>query len=478
MGVIEREFANALSENRVRRKANNTRKIRVAKAKAERVASGAPEVMVKVTGFGKGAAHVKSHLDYISRNGKIELENDRGEVLKGKADVYELFSDWKQNFNGGAGRNNPTNQRDTMHLVLSMPPTTDPEAVRSAVREFTKANFGANHQYVFALHTDEQHPHCHVTVKCLGFDGKRLQVTKEAVQAWRESFAEEMRGQGWDAEATPRRSRGVVQKAEKQVVRHIERGDKTHEPRTPKIKAAKIKEAADELSAEAAGQPAAQRPWEGKIKASQTAIRRAWLTAANALEHEAPAQPDTNRREQHNAKPDYTNSNPAQERANQLAAALYQSNLEKSGRKAASAAVASMRNVPRLGVVHHQGRTQMLLLKNAPGRLAEVGDTDTGVRRAGAGHPGHARGRERVAGSPSDGKTLAGRIKAFVAAMPKIDTERHEIKRALQGQYARQPVLGNPPALATVAPPVSQEQKKGADRAAPKQGGEKPDVER
>ena len=79
MALIEAELGSALHPP-VKRKANNTRKLR---STARRVASNSTEVMVKITGFGKGAGHVKAHLDYISRNGKVELENDRGEVLSG-----------------------------------------------------------------------------------------------------------------------------------------------------------------------------------------------------------------------------------------------------------------------------------------------------------------------------------------------------------------------------------------------------------
>lgn len=282
MAIIEDEFAKALSP-KVRHKANTTKKLRSAdqlRSTAKRVANGAPEVMVKITGFGKGAAHVKAHLDYISRNGKIELENDRGEVFTGKDEIKELFSDWKQEF-GDSKRYK--NQRDTMHVILSMPEGTDPEAVRSGAREFTRSTFSKNHEYVFALHTDEPHPHVHVTVKTRGFNGRRLHVGKDTAQAWREDFAQAMRNQGVDAEATPRQSRGVVKKSERQVIRHIERGDKTHKPRLSQVRAAKIKEVAEELSAEAKGQPAKPRPWEEKIEAAQTAIRTAWLAAAAQL---------------------------------------------------------------------------------------------------------------------------------------------------------------------------------------------------
>jgi hypothetical protein len=38
--------------------------------------------MVKVTGRVKNAAYLKDHMDYISRNGNIELENERGEIIE------------------------------------------------------------------------------------------------------------------------------------------------------------------------------------------------------------------------------------------------------------------------------------------------------------------------------------------------------------------------------------------------------------
>jgi len=216
MALIEAELGSALYAE-VKRKANNTQKLRVAdvRAKASRVAAGSPEVMVKITGFGKGAGHVKAHLDYITRKGKLEMENDRGEIFTGKEDVKTLFKDWENDF---AASKRHKNQRDTMHMVMSMPESTDPEAVRKAVRAFAQTTFGKNHEYVFVLHTDEPHPHCHVTVKLLGFNGKRLNPRKADLQQWREGFAEKLREQGVNAEATPRISRGVVKKAEPSVI--------------------------------------------------------------------------------------------------------------------------------------------------------------------------------------------------------------------------------------------------------------------
>lgn len=245
----DEHLGTALLLDKIKRKANRTGKLC---ATASRVSRGATEVMVKITGFGKGNGHVKAHLDYNTRNGKLELENERGDLFSGKEEVKAMFKEWGQDFGDHKRRNG---QRDTLHMVLSMPEGTDPESVKNAARAFAKETFSRNHEYMFALHTDEPHPHVHLTVKMLGFDGKRLNPRKADLRQWRKDFAQAMRDQGVDADATPRPSRGVVKKPESQVIRHIERGDKTHQPRTSRVKALKELEAIEEIKAEANGQP-------------------------------------------------------------------------------------------------------------------------------------------------------------------------------------------------------------------------------
>nr|WP_228427991.1 hypothetical protein [Aggregatibacter actinomycetemcomitans] len=48
------------------------------------------EVMVKITSSGKNLKAIKSHMDYISRNGEIQLEDEQGLVYKGREEVREL----------------------------------------------------------------------------------------------------------------------------------------------------------------------------------------------------------------------------------------------------------------------------------------------------------------------------------------------------------------------------------------------------
>lgn len=147
MAIIEAEFARAL-ESKVRRKRNATGMLR---ATAARVAGGAPEVMLKVTSFAQGGVRVTAHLAYITRNGRVEMETDRGDIVKGIDQVKAFSLDWAQDFHG---RKATQARRDTMHLVLSMPASTPPDAVKSAARAFARHTFGGNHEYVFALHTD------------------------------------------------------------------------------------------------------------------------------------------------------------------------------------------------------------------------------------------------------------------------------------------------------------------------------------
>ena len=113
-----------------------------------------------------------------------------------------------------------------MHMVLSMPEGVEPESVKNAVRDFAKDVFGKNHEYVFALHTDERQPHVHLTVKIQGHDGNRLNPRKDGLRQWRDDFALAMRDQGGDADATPRASRSIVKKPESQVIRHKNAGTK------------------------------------------------------------------------------------------------------------------------------------------------------------------------------------------------------------------------------------------------------------
>ena len=452
MSIIEDEFDKAFQDP-VKRKTNKTQNLR----KASKFLSGVPEVMVKITGFGKGAAHVRAHLAYITRHGDVELENDRGEVFQGKAEIKALFTDWAGDF---ADVKRRPNQRDTMHLVLSMPENVDPVSVHEAVREFNKKTFGKNHEYVFALHTDAPHPHCHVTVKCLGFNGRRLNPRKADLQTWRDRFADAMQLQGVEANATPRRARGVVKKAERSVIRHIEQGDEKRPPRVSRVRALAVKEIAQEITeglapnrsgrATVENPAAPERPWEQRIRDRQEAVRTAWLAAATALEQPRPRIEF--KKEPNDGRPNYDQLDAATTRRIQRSAGVYQSRLEDARGVESAPPIAGLRNLSSLPLVQSQRSAEVLLHTDARADLGyhdrRATDSGDGVRRTGAGvdGPGHGRGAGGpVAASAATG-VMAQRIREFVGELPAPETARDTMRKRLLAQFRQAPVVEAAPA--------------------------------
>jgi len=186
----------------------------------KRTVKRAPEVMVKVSGGGRNMGHIKAHMDYISRNGELPVENERGEIYEGREDIRALRDEFKR---GGIGiPEHGEGRREALNVIFSMPAGTHRPSVTAAVRELAKKNF-QGHQYAFAQHDDEDHAHVHLVVKIAGFDGYRLQHRKGDVASWRESFAEHLRAQGIEANATTRKARGVVQRPVRQAIQQIEK---------------------------------------------------------------------------------------------------------------------------------------------------------------------------------------------------------------------------------------------------------------
>jgi len=192
-------------------------------AQLARIIRRAPEVMVKVTGSTRDGGHLMRHLDYISRNGRLTLEGPDGERLEGRSAMKVLASDWavEAMLEPGGRRDRPLSRS----IVLSMPRGTDPMRLHDATRAFAADAFGDRFPYVLALHDEGGHPHVHLTVRALGSDGTRLNPRKADLEVWRQRFAQALRDRGVEAEASPRRARGILRKAEPTTIRKLrERG--------------------------------------------------------------------------------------------------------------------------------------------------------------------------------------------------------------------------------------------------------------
>lgn len=168
----------------------------------------APQVMVKVTGGGRGMKAIAAHFRYISKNGRLEIEDQRGETMRGKDTLRDLADEWR--FGGSLIPDDaePGHRREAYNIMLSMPRGTDPLTVQRAAREFAKAEL-ADHKYVMVLHDHQANPHVHISVRAESRHGKRLNPRKTDLHRWREVFAEKLRERGIEAEATRQATRGV-----------------------------------------------------------------------------------------------------------------------------------------------------------------------------------------------------------------------------------------------------------------------------
>ncbi|MBN3846097.1 relaxase/mobilization nuclease domain-containing protein [Paraburkholderia sp. Ac-20342] len=191
------------------------------RAQIARTLRRTPEVMVKITNkaaSAQGMGAVRRHLRYISRNGRVELEDQNGDRIVGVEALRDLTQAWQLS---GWGIPENSTRREVFNVLLSMPPGTDRRAVRDAARDFAAQEFGDGRAYVFAAHDDEAHPHVHLSVQVRGPDGRRLNPRRKDLQRWRECFAEQLREHGVEANATPRRARGVTERYPKPAVVHL-----------------------------------------------------------------------------------------------------------------------------------------------------------------------------------------------------------------------------------------------------------------
>jgi hypothetical protein len=176
------------------------------RSRIEATVRRAPQVMVKVTGGGRGMKAIAAHFRYITKKGRLAIEDDRGVVERGKDAVKQIERQWQH---GGAYIDDVGHRREAFNVMLSMPRGTDPVIVQKAAREFARIEF-ADHRYVMVLHTHQGNPHVHLSVKAESKRGQRLNPRKADLHRWRETFAERLREWGVDAEATRQAVRGVV----------------------------------------------------------------------------------------------------------------------------------------------------------------------------------------------------------------------------------------------------------------------------
>lgn len=242
-----------------------------AEARFMRIVNRAPEVMVKVTGGGMSSGQIRAHLEYISRNGKLDLEIGEGEQLENISEIAGFVDAWDIDSRFGAGE-----RRQAYNVMLSMPHGTDPEIVKLAARAFAQEQFGEKYPYAMVLHTDKAHPHVHICVRMTPEErkDKKLFIRKDTLEAYRQHFAEKLVERGIEAAATPREYRGVTQKGKKIAVYHAEQAGRST------VAKAKLQEVTNEIRT-GVKQP---EPWKERIAKRRQAVLKHYQNAIEDLE--------------------------------------------------------------------------------------------------------------------------------------------------------------------------------------------------
>jgi type IV secretory pathway VirD2 relaxase len=245
------------------------------KQRLSRIVRKTPEVMVKVTGRSVGPGHLKAHLDYVTRNGTLRAIGGDGRVVETRPELRGLHDEWVLK-NELTTRRHDDKAASAVHIMLSMPPKTNGDAVERAASAWAANVLGDRYDYIVTRHDDQDHPHVHVTVRAVGTDGRRLRVDRADLQQWREHFATKLRERGIEAEATPRKARGQHRRADRHEVRQLkERGI------LPRVETEAMREVVRETRAER--KPEA-KPWEERIERRRENVLAAYAAHAAELD--------------------------------------------------------------------------------------------------------------------------------------------------------------------------------------------------
>src|SRR3989442_929269 len=165
----------------------------------------APQVMVKVTGGGRGMGVIRAHMNYIDREGD-GLIDQGGERHEGREARREIARQWARE---GTPIPERSDRREAFNIMWSMPAGTDSKKLLAAVQALAARQF-PGHKYVMALHTHQANPHVHLLVRAESDLGIRLNPRKADLHEWRMEFAAELRERGIAAAASRQAARGVL----------------------------------------------------------------------------------------------------------------------------------------------------------------------------------------------------------------------------------------------------------------------------
>ena len=213
----------------------------------------APKAVFKISSYSHSGGAMWDRATYIARDGEVAVEGPHGELFESLSEVEQFVAEWSTDTEDHQHR------RLAMSAVVSFPAGVDHEKATEASRQFFRAAFAENHEYLFAPHEDAKHFHVHVLVQTAGHDDKQLRINPAQLQELRELLAEKAAEQGIELDASPRKARGLD--AERGPSREVEgiqrRGAEPSQARQAALKSDTAREALAAEQAEAAADPGA-----------------------------------------------------------------------------------------------------------------------------------------------------------------------------------------------------------------------------
>lgn len=167
-----------------------------------------PQVVIKITGSDKNFNQIKSHIKYISRNGTLEVfvkdpyDNDGEICMKNLDEISKSFNDEIYNIptKREIKEHNLKDKNENIHMVFSMKGENQipPIEIKKAALQTIKEKFPNNH-FILAIHNDTDNPHCHLDLKTVDENGKRIKISPSDLNAMRDSFAKNLTKLGYKA---------------------------------------------------------------------------------------------------------------------------------------------------------------------------------------------------------------------------------------------------------------------------------------
>ena len=169
--------------------------------------SRSKEVLIKITSNSKHYQSICSHIDYVSRQGTLQLITSDLNYYLGKEENKELKEAFRIYGETTPNKNEEKKElRQTYNMVFSMKEhsTTPPAKLKQAVFKTLKENYPQNF-FSLVFHDDTDNPHCHVCLKISKVDGTRIDIRKNDLAHLRKEFARNLNLLGIEASASSKR---------------------------------------------------------------------------------------------------------------------------------------------------------------------------------------------------------------------------------------------------------------------------------